>query len=294
MIDVVAVTEPRFVLAEGPVWDATRRLVLWVDIPEGLVLVGRIDGDSLTIDTEHHVDGFAGAVATSVDGSLLVAETHALTVIGPDGARHTEPVSQVGPDDRLNDGTCDAAGRFLVGTLSLTGDHDGQRLLQVDAGASTVLDDDLGLANGLAFSPDDSILYSVDSVPGRVWARPYDQATGATGTRTLLIDLPDATPDGLAVDEHGRLWIAIWSHGEVRCYSPDGALVDTIVVPALHTSSVAFVGDDLDLLLITSARTELTPDQLAEHPLSGSLFLARPGCRGTPVHPWSGHLSPAA
>lgn len=289
MIDAVAVTEPIHVLAEGPVWDAPRRRILWVDIPQGLVVEGRLDGDRLVLETQHDFESYVGAVAVAEDGALLVAETRGLTRLAADGTRSTTPIDAVGPGDRINDVLIDAAGRILVGTLSLTKDHRSQRLLQISDG-TTVLDDDLGLANGMAFSPDGSLLYSVDSVPGTVWVRPYDQATGTPGARELLLDLSDVTPDGLTIDEHGRLWIAIWGSGEVRCYSPAGTLVETIDVPAPHTSSVAFVGDDLNRLLITTARDELTAAQLEELPLSGSLFLAQPGCRGLPTYAWSGHL----
>jgi sugar lactone lactonase YvrE len=231
-------------------------------------------------------------VVVAEDGSILVAETDVMTAIAPDGTRTSgSPISDLEPGDRFNDGICDARGRFLAGTCSFRGVRHSQHLLQIGQGSTAVLDDDLGLSNGLAFSPDGATLYSVDSVPGRLWRRDYDQETGSTGSRELLLDLPDCTPDGLAVDVEGRLWLAIWGHGEVRCYSVNGDLLDTISVPAPHTSSVGFVGADLDRLLITTAREELTDAQLDEFPLSGSLFLAEPGTRGLPTYPWSGHLT---
>ena len=290
MITVAQITEPRFALAEGPVWDASRQRLVWVDILEGVVLVGRLGNGRLDIDTRHHFDSYVGATAVAEDGSILVAETQSLTCIAPDEERtSTGLIDALGRDDRLNDGVCDAHGRFLVGTLSLAGTHHSQRLLQAGPEGMTVLDDDLGLSNGLAFSPDGAVLYSVDSMPGRVWRRDYDQDTGSTGARGLLIDLPECTPDGLAVDASGHLWLAIWGVGEVRCYAPSGQLLDTIEVPAPHTSSLAFVGDHLDQLVITTARSELTDAQLAEFPLSGSLFLATPGCAGLATFAWSGH-----
>jgi len=60
-------------------------------------------------------------------------------------------------------------------------------------------------------------------------------------------------PDGLCVDVDGNLWIAVWGAGQVRCYSTSGERLATVHVPAPHTSSVAFVGTDLDTLLITTA-----------------------------------------
>ena len=152
----------------------------------------------------------------------------------PDGTRGPGPDLFAGhPDDRWNDGTCDARGRFLVGTVSLDRSSPLPAAAPVDGDTATVLDDDLGLSNGLAFSPDGSLLYSVDSLPGRrVWVRDYDQDSGATGPRRLALELSDAVPDGLCVDTSGNLWLAAWSRGQVRCYSPAGDLLDVIELPA--------------------------------------------------------------
>jgi sugar lactone lactonase YvrE len=286
-------TDPVYELAEGPVWDPDRRRLLWVDILQGLVLEGRLGTGSVDETERHAFDRTVGAVAYAGDGSLLVAEHHRLTHVATDGARTSSPdLFTDHPDDRWNDAVCDARGRFLVGTVSLTSVRESQRLLRFDGDVATVLDDDLGLGNGMAFSPDGSLLYSVDSVPARrVWVRDYDQDSGDVGPRRPVLDLDDAVPDGLCLDASGNLWLAAWSQGQVRCYSPAGALLDVIELPAPHTTSLAFVGPDLDQLLITTARGELSPQEQAEHPLSGSLFLARPGCTGLPTHPWSGHLT---
>lgn len=284
------VTDPVFELAEGPVWDAPRERLLWVDILGGLVLEGRLRAGAVEVTARHELRATVGAVAAAADGTLLVADHHRLTRISPDGTRTSGPdLFADRPDDRWNDGTCDARGRFLVGTLSLTGVRHSQRLVRFDGAAATVLDDDLGLSNGLAFSPDASLLYSVDSVPARtVWVRDYDQDSGSVGPRRTALELTDAVPDGLCVDAAGNLWLAAWSRGQVRCYSPAGDLLDVVEVPAPHTTSLAFVGPGLDQLLITTARGELSPAEQEEFPLSGSLFLARPGCTGLPTHAWSG------
>lgn len=290
MTAVEQVTDPVHELAEGPVWDPVHERVLWVDILGGRVHEGRLRSGSVEVGTTHRFDATVGAVVPAADGSLLVADHHRLTRVAPDGGRTSGPDHFADhPDDRWNDATCDGRGRLLIGTLSLTGRRHGQRLLRVDADSVTVLDDDLGLSNGLAFSPDGSVLYSVDSVPGRrVWARDYDQDTGAVGPRRTALQLDDAVPDGLCVDADGRLWLAAWGRGEVRCYATSGELLEVVSLPAPHTTSLAFVGPRLDRLLITTARGELSPEERERFPLSGSLFLARPGCAGLATHPWSG------
>ena len=90
------------------------------------------------------------------------------------------------------------------------------------------------------------------------------------------------------MDTDGNLWVAIWGGGEVRCYAPGGEILATVGVAAPHTSSAAFVGESLDTLLISTARKDLSPEQLEEFPDSGRLFTARVAATGLPTVPWAG------
>lgn len=167
---------------------------------------------------------------------------------------------------------------------------DGRRveevLARLDGATITVLDGDLTLSNGLAWSPDGRRLYSVDSVPGVVYARDYDPAAGTTGPRSVFLSVGDGTPDGLCVDAAGHMWIAIWGAGQVRCHAPDGTRRAVVEVAAPHTSSVAFAGPALDVLVITTATEDLSAAQRAAHPDSGRLFTAHVGATGLPSSYW--------
>jgi sugar lactone lactonase YvrE len=149
-----------------------------------------------------------------------------------------------------------------------------------------VIDDDLGLSNGVAWSPDGDVLYTVDTTAKTVWSRPYDTASGRWGEREAAFGVSDGSPDGLCVDAEANLWVAVWGRGEVRRYSPRGDLLAVVRVPAPHTSSMAFVGSDRDRLLITTARDDLSPGDLAAYPDSGRLFLADVETTGLPTHRW--------
>jgi sugar lactone lactonase YvrE len=282
---VLVASERAYGLAEGPVWDAARRRLLWVDINAGAVHAGSLR-DGVIDDAAPLVafDETVGAVVCADNGRLLVAGARDLYVVDTDG--RCAPIAGLAGTNtrsRLNDGACDPAGRFLVGSMALDDRQGEESLYRLgDDGRVTVIDDDLTLSNGLAWSPDGTVLYSVDTTPGVVYARPYDAASGAWGERgsALRIQSP-GSPDGLCTDTDGNLWIAIWGAGQVRCYTPAGALVTTLQVPAPHVTSVAFVGPGLDLLLISSARED-------ESPNGGYLFTARVGVRGTPTTPWAG------
>ncbi len=276
-------------LAEGPFWDAPRHRLLWVDVDAGQVHQG-----SLTRGTVHatgvvDVDRTVGAVVPDEQGRLLVAGTRALHVVETDG--RVRPGVHVLPDgvrSRLNDGACDPAGRFVVGSMALD-DRTGQEQLVVVHEATDLrpLDEDLTLSNGLAWTADGRRLYSTDTAVDTIYVRDYDPATGTAGPRSVHLKVTDGSPDGMCLDADGDLWVAVWGAGEVRCYSAaDGSVLATVAVAAPHTSSVAFAGPDLDVLVITTGSSQLTPEQARDHPDSGRLFTAHVGVAGAPVPGW--------
>jgi sugar lactone lactonase YvrE len=283
-------TEQRFGLGEGPLWDGDRNRVLWVDINAGAIHSGTLSAAGVIPLAVFHLPGTVGAVACSAQGELLVAGARHLYEVSPDGEIRLGPqLIDEQTASRLNDGGCDAAGRFLVGTLALDDRANQEVLVRIEKnGTITTLDHDLGLSNGIAFAPGGALLYSVDTISGTVWVRDYDPGTGAVGARNALLKIADAHPDGLCVDEQGNLWIAMFGAGEVRCYSSAGAPLAVVDVDAPNTTCAAFVGPSLDTLLITTASEQLTDAQRASYPDSGRLFIANVGVRGLPVPMWAG------
>jgi sugar lactone lactonase YvrE len=291
----VPASEPRHLLAEGPVWDAGRGRLLWVDIGRAEVWEGVIAGDRVRVMATHRFGATVGAAVCDEDGRLLVAAHDVLVHADADGtARARRRLVPEGQASRCNDGGCDPAGRFLIGTMALDDRTGEERLYRLEAaGALTVLDDDLTVSNGLAWSPDGGTFYSVDSGPGVVWARSYDVATGEVGDRREALRVDDATPDGMCSDADGNLWIAMFGGGEVRCHAPSGEQLATVAVGVPDPTSVAFVGPELDRLLITTSRHELDADQQDEYADAGRLFLADVGVRGNPVALWDGRWPPS-
>jgi sugar lactone lactonase YvrE len=294
--DARAVSDQHHELAEGPLWDPIRDRLLWVDIEAAEVLDGRYRGEEVLRGAVHRFEDTVGAVVPAEDGRLLVAGHRGLLVTDPAGdVLDALPVVPDGQDSRLNDGGCDPAGRFLIGTMALDDRAGDELLCRLEAdGSLTVLDDDLTVSNGLAWSPDGSRFYSVDSAPGTIWVRDYDVASGEVGTRARLRAIEDGTPDGMCADTDGNLWVAMFGSGEVRCYAPTGEQLAVVGVGVPNPTSVAFVGPDLDRLLITTARHELSDDELAANPDSGRLFLADVDARGVPVALWNGVWSQPA
>jgi sugar lactone lactonase YvrE len=280
-------------LAEGPVWDGDRDRVLWVDINAGAVHSGTLSAHGVTHETVLRLPGTVGAVVSSRKGNLLVAGARRLYNVSSEGAVSLGPqILSEHTASRLNDGGCDPAGHFLVGSVALDDRGHQEVLVRIDDdGRTFVIDDDLGLSNGVAFSSEGDLLYNVDTTPGIVWIRDYDTRTGAIGHRREFLHLAGGSPDGMCADAQGNLWIAIWGAGQVQCYSPSGEPLAIVDVAAPNTTSVAFVGTSLETLLITTASEQLSAAQRARFPDSGRLFIAHVGVSGLPVPPWAGTRS---
>jgi sugar lactone lactonase YvrE len=275
------------VLAEGPVWVAATSRLLWIDVERGEVFEGALDGDSVIQTERIDIGGKVGALADGDDGSLLVAANDRLVVVEPDGTRRDGPRILEGSALRANDGGVDPAGRFLIGTYHFD-ERPGQDTLQrlEFDGSLTLLDDDLSISNGLAWSPDGTLFYSTDTANQTIWVRDYDPSSGAYGERRRHLAIESGYPDGLTIDSRGYLWIAIWSGFEVRSFAPDGTPGDVVRVPVPDVSSVAFVGHDLDRLVITTSSRDLDAAGREKYPDAGALFLADVGVTGLPTTSW--------
>jgi sugar lactone lactonase YvrE len=283
----VPVTPPAF-LAESPVWDQGTGSLLWVDIMAGDV--HRLDA-ATGQDRVTHVDVPVGAVAARRSGGLVLAAGVGFATLD-ERAGALEWLWTGGRGDRMNDGKCDPAGRFLAGTLTYAREPGACGLYRLDpcGQVSTVLDR-VTLSNGLGWSPAGDLLYFADTPLERVDVLDYDLATGAASGRRTFVDLHDVPgrPDGLTVDADGAVWIAMARGGAVRRYTADGRLDLVIEFPVRLVTSVTFGGGGLADLYVTSSREGLGEADLAGQPLAGSVFLvAGTGARGLPANTFAG------
>jgi sugar lactone lactonase YvrE len=157
---------------------------------------------------------------------------------------------------RMNDAACDPQGRFWAGTMAEDHHDGGGALFRLDAkGHTEQMLDGLTISNGVGWSPDSRTMYLVDSGPGVVLAFTFDAERGEISDPHVLIAVPEevGSPDGMTVDAAGDLWVAIYGGGQVRRFSPQGALREVFAVPAMQTTCCAFGGPGLRRLYVTTA-----------------------------------------
>lgn len=286
---VELVADAHAIVGEGPVWDPTAGLLVWVDI-EGK-RIHEFDPET-GVDREIEVPQYPGAVVRRASGGYMAAVTNGFASVDQDGRFElVVPVEADVSENRMNDGKCDPQGRFWAGTTRMLHDAPIGVLFRLDADLSVhPLVDELWVSNGLDWTSDNRHMYFIDSFGGSVDVFDYEASTGAIANRRPLIDVPKSwgTPDGMTLDAEGYLWVAFWGASCVRRFDPDGRLDREITLPVTQVTSCAFGGPDLRDLYITSGARGLDAEALEREPHAGGLFRARPGVQGRPAFEFAG------
>ena len=280
MLAVENVTGPVAYHAEGPVWSACWGGLRWVDMTRGDLLTLRDHGvDRL------HVGDVAAFHRPRAGGGFVVALERGLGLAdSPDGPVHALPEVWSDPGVRFNDGGCSPGGTLYAGTMAYDVAPGRGQLFRIgaDGERSTVLDA-VGISNGIAWSPDGTLAYYVDSLTGRIDV--FDDEGDQLVRRRPFTTVEGGGPDGLTVDAEGGVWVALWGGSAVHRYDASGTLSAVVEVPAAQVSACTFGGDDLGTLFVTTSRENL-PE--GEDPQAGSVFAVEPGVRGLPVLPYAG------
>ena len=256
-------------LGESPAWDSKTQSLYWVDILQKRIYRGT--------ELLAELDDFVGCLAPRVDGTLILGTRRAVSAIEVD-SRHVTILTTLDSEsatNRINDGKCDPAGRFIFGTMDMNEKAASGCLYSFDGKNVTRLLDNIRISNGLAWSPDHKTFYYIDTPTRAVTAFDYDVFTGQIANPRPAIRVPDSLgwPDGMTSDTQGNLWIACWGGAQITKWNPNtGQLLEQIPVPALQTSSCVFGGKNMNELYITSARVGMSAADLKKYPLSGGLF----------------------
>jgi L-arabinonolactonase len=182
---------------------------------------------------------------------------------------------------RFNDGRVDRLGRFWAGTMVEDDGEGTGKLYCLNKGIATVHLTGINICNSVCFSPDGRHLYFADTPHRKILRFDLDPISGALTQRVVFAETPiGAYPDGSNVDVEGHVWNAQWGAARVTRYAPDGSTSGSIEVPASQVTCVAFGGERLDLLFVTSARENLNPEALAREPQAGNVFIYRVATRG--------------
>ncbi|HDZ15205.1 hypothetical protein LCGC14_0666350 [marine sediment metagenome] len=275
------------ILGEGPVWDWRKQRLFWVDI-EGRKLF------CLDPSTQKHLywdfKSMIGVAVPTESGSFVLALEQGLSKFDVETEKLTPlNVLENHPHKiRFNDGKVGPDGNFWIGTMHKEFVPKAGNLYCVDQAlhASIKIPENT-ISNGMAWSSNTKTFYFIDSPTYEISSYDFDIETSSISNKKSIINVPESygTPDGMSIDAEGMLWIAHWGGNCVRRWNPDtGMVLETVEVEAPNVTSCCFGEKDLDTLYITTARSGLSQSELQEYPLSGGLFVCRPGVKGMPIN----------
>jgi sugar lactone lactonase len=268
-------------LGEGPTYDVAADTAWWFDIREGKLFEAQLGSGQVCV---HPLGRMASALGRiDAERQLIVAEDGLYIRNLADGALSLyRPLEADDPATRSNDARVHPSGTFWIGTMGRRAERGAGAIYALHRGEISRLFPNVTIPNAICFSSDGRIGYFADSADNVLYRVALDSATGlpSGAPEMLLRQRGTGDIDGAVVDADGLIWNACWGGGCVDVYSPDGALVRSIAVPARQASCPAFVGTDLSRLLVTSAWQDMDEAARAADPGHGQTFLLEVGARG--------------
>lgn len=293
-VKVECVVKESALIGEGPVWEESEQMLLFVDIiGQKIHRWSPVTNQIQSVETGDMV-GFAvprasGGYVAGVGRRFVAVDWSTQTTTS------LVEIDEDKPTNRLNDGKVDPIGRLLAGTMGV---EERPGVFQKQQGSLFTLNSDLkvtkhfnqvDISNGLDWSLDQRTFYYIDSLSLNVDAFDYDINTGNISNRRVVYHMEEGEglPDGMTLDAEGRLWVACYNGGRVIHIDPStGVRLQTISLPVTKITSCCFGGLDYADLYVTSA--SLGVDQ-SEQPLAGGTFrVTGLGVKGRPSNSFSG------
>lgn len=275
------ISETRYRQAESPRLDPRTGELLWVDMSAGQVHRGLLTCGALTAVRSYDVGRCVGVAVPVAEagGGWAVAARDGFAHLAEDGTVTPLVTGLTIGHDQMNDGAVHPDGSFWAGSQAIPREPRAALFrLGHDATTTTMLGG-LTVANGIDFTPDGRTMYFIDTLPHRR-LEAFDVHHGEVRRRRVVAEVAGGNPDGLALDDEGCIWVAVWDGSEVRRYSPAGEILGVVQLPVPRPTAVCFQGSTL---VITTASVGLDRSEG-----SGHLYAADVGVTGPASRMWSG------
>ena len=283
-MEITLAGEYRAKWGEGPIW--WQDALYYVDIEgHNVIRFNPATGEEKIFPVGERV----GLVVPRKDGGMVIAGDTGFQLMDEEG--NLKPIADPEPekaDNRFNDGKCSPDGRLFAGTVSTVKKEGDASLYELnrELGVREVLGD-LTNSNGLAWSPDGKRVYFIDTPRREIWGFDYDLETGEWSNRSVVVktDHIDHSPDGMVMDEEGKVWVAFCHGGFVARFDVEsGEEILRVGLPCVETSACTWGGENLDELYVTTGVHKSLVEEDA-----GRLFVVKGlGVKGLPGNAFGG------
>lgn len=269
-------------LGESPIWDEDWGSCFWIDILGKSIYEYKWDSKTISHYQINHlislvVPGRKGELITAFQGGVgrFNLANQSMSVI--------TDMNLDWKYLRCNDGVADNDGQLWVGTMYLQHLKNAGSVYRINAkNQLKVKIKNVTISNGMCWSLDNKRLYYTDSVTREIRSYFFDKESDDLHFEKVVVRIPQdkGLPDGMAMDEEGNIWVALWGgFGVGRFDIVSGRMISFIEIPVPYVTFCSFVGTHLDTLIITTAKDGMNKQDLINYPLSGHTFVSKPGIK---------------
>ncbi|XP_018569343.1 regucalcin [Anoplophora glabripennis] len=273
-----------FALSEGPHWDEDTQSLYFVDIVNQII-------NKYVPATKKLTTAATGAHVSFIipvkgqNNTFIISREREVRVITWDGETDNFSVVrkfETTANSSVNDGKCDSTGRLWTGTLGLNEENvlaeELGHIYSIEKDKITKVADNIAIPNGLAFNKELKKFYYIDSHKKTIDAYDWDIEQGTIKNCQPIFtlethDIPGIA-DGMTIDTDGNLWVAIYNGSRVIQIDPrkPETLLCTVPLPAQQPTSIAFGGENLDELYVTTALLEYGTTEKLLPPVNGAVY----------------------
>ena len=273
-------------LGEGTLWVSKLNSIFFVDIKKKKILILNIKTNKKKILKVNKEIGFVAHIKENIFILGLKSEIRIINLKNLKNL-YSLKIELDKPNNRINDGKTDPMGRLWFGTMdNLEKEQSGSLYCLDDSLKLRKVDDKYFITNGPAFLNKNNF-YHADSKKKIIYKIKINNKFQII-TKNIFVKFKkkEGSPDGMTTDIKNNLWVCHYHGARISVYNLKGHKIQQIYLPAKNVTNCTFGGIKNDELFISTARKDMSSEELKKYPLSGSLFRVKTNIKGTKTIPF--------
>jgi len=276
----------KLLLGEGTLWVSKLNSIFFVDIKKKKILILNIKTNKKKILKVNKEIGFVAHIKENIFILGLKSEIRIINLKNLKNL-YSLKIELDKPNNRINDGKTDPMGRLWFGTMdNLEKKQSGSLYCLDDSLKLRKVDDKYFITNGPAFLNKNNF-YHADSKKKIIYKIKINNKFQIIKKNIFVkFKKKEGSPDGMTTDIKNNLWVCHYRGARISVYNLKGHKIHQIYLPAKNITNCTFGGIKNDELFISTARKDMSSEELKKYPLSGSLFRVKTNIKGTKAIPF--------
>ena len=261
-------------------WVSKLNSIFFVDIKKKKILILNIKTNKKKILNINKEIGFVAYIKENIFILGLKSEIRIINLVNLK-TLYSLKIEIDKPNNRINDGKTDPMGRLWFGTMDDLEKKQSGSLYCLDNNLNLhKVDDKYFITNGPAFLNKNDF-YHADSKKKTIYKIKINNKFQIIKKKIFIkFKKEEGSPDGMTTDIKNNLWVCHYHGARISVFNLKGQKIHQIYLPAKNVTNCAFGGKKNDELFVSTARKDMSFNELKKYPLSGSLFRIKTNIKG--------------